>query len=94
MGFTLGPRHQSLAKTSSEVAGQGSRDFCAGGVQSSNAGLSDVGSEQVFASRRESERSTPPVDPEMRQDKEDIKDVTGEGGDGEDVDRHHAAERT
>jgi hypothetical protein len=49
----------------SDVAGQERWVFCAGVVQSSNGGLSGMGAEQVFASRRESARSTPPVEPEI-----------------------------
>ena len=55
----------SLAKMLSDVAGQERWVFCAGVVQSSNGGLSGMGAEQVFASRRESARSTPPAEPEI-----------------------------
>src|SRR5450756_1925728 len=48
----------SLAKMLSDVAGQERWVFCAGVVQSSNGGLSGMGAEQVFPSRRKSARFT------------------------------------
>jgi hypothetical protein len=54
----------SLAKTLSDEAGQGRRVFRAGVVQSSNGEPSGEGAERMFASRIESTRSTPPVEPE------------------------------
>jgi hypothetical protein len=53
----------SLAKTLSDEAGPGMRVFRAGVVRSSNGGPSGEGAERLFASRRESTRSTPPVGP-------------------------------
>jgi hypothetical protein len=55
----------SLAKTLSDEAGQERRVCRAGVVRSSNGGPSGEGAERIFASRRESTRSTPPVEPEV-----------------------------
>src|ERR1019366_4616154 len=55
----------SLAKTLSDEAGQERRGCRAGVVWSSNGGPSGEGAERIFASRRESTRSTPPVEPEV-----------------------------
>ena len=54
----------SLAKTLSDEAGQGRRVFRAGVIRSSNGEPSGEGAERMFASRIESTRSTPPVEPE------------------------------
>ena len=55
----------SLAKTLSDLAGQERRVFRAGVVRSSNGEPSGEGAERMFASRIESTRSTPPVEPEV-----------------------------
>src|ERR1039458_7521628 len=55
----------SLAKTLSDEAGRERRVCQAGVVRSSNGGPSGEGAERIFASRRESTRSTPPVEPEV-----------------------------
>jgi hypothetical protein len=55
----------SLAKTLSDLAGRERRVFRAGVVRSSNGGPSGVRARRVIASRIESTRSTPPVEPEV-----------------------------
>src|ERR1039457_5373545 len=61
----MGSSSLSLAKRLSDGAGQERRVCRAGVVRPSNGGPSGEGAERIFASRRESTRSTPPVEPEV-----------------------------